>query len=81
MDILIGANHQWANVQYVALIDGAKTLRASSLLELAQLLYALGADERTIRLASHEDGDRSMSVSEHAEFRAAWVMARASANA
>jgi hypothetical protein len=79
MNILIGADREWANVRFVALIDGIRTIRASSLPELAQSLYALGVDEHAIRLAAPDDGDHAMSLSEHAAFHAAWMIAAASA--
>ena len=78
MDVLIGADREWANAGFVALIDGARTVRASSLQELAQRLYALGVGEHEIRLALPDDGDHAMSLTEHALFHAAWEMAAAS---
>lgn len=78
MDILVGASWQWANVEYVALIDRARTVRAASLPELAQLLYSMGIDEHDIRLAFPDDGDHAMSLKEHAEFGAAWLIAKGS---
>ena len=56
MEVLIGAE-----------IDGARTVRASSLQELAQRLYALRAEEHEMRLALQDDGDHPMSLSQHAE--------------
>ena len=61
-----------ATSRFVALVDGGQVVRAGSLQELAQHLYALGIDEHDIHLASPDDGDHAMSLSQHAEFRAAW---------
>ena len=81
MNILIGADRQWATSRFVALVDGGQVVRAGSLQELAQHLYTLGIDEHDIRLASPDDGDHAMSLSQHAEFRAAWLIAGAAAMA
>lgn len=78
MNILIGADRQWATSRFVALVDGSQVVRASTLQELAQHLYALGIDEQDIHLASPDDGDHAMSLSQHAEFHAAWLTAMAS---
>lgn len=77
MNILIGSDPQWSTVRFVALIDGGQVVRASTLHELAQHLYALGIDEHDVQLASPHDGDHAMSLSQHAEFRAAWLSAAA----
>ena len=77
MNILIGADRQWATVGFVALIDGRQVVRTGTLQELAQHLYALGFDEHDVQLASPDDGDHAMSLSQHVEFRAAWHLAAA----
>ena len=78
MDILVGAARQWGNLEFVALIDRARTVRAASVPELVRLLRTLGIEEQDVRLASPEDGDHAMSLSEHAEFHAAWLAPMAS---
>lgn len=77
MTILIGADRQWATLRFVALVDGGQVVRASTLHELAQHLYARGIDEHDVQLASPDDGDHAMSLTQHAEFRAAWLLAAA----
>lgn len=75
MNILIGADRQWATSRFVALIQESQIFHADSLQELAQHLYARGIDEHDIHLAAPDDGDHALSLSQHAEFRAAWLMA------